>query len=133
MQIVRDVHRKGVLDRPVEEEEPPGEGDQTEQAVSAKRPKAGLDGTGIGRRRRLRGLGMRPPGPESEECERRCIEREQPCRRDPSKEHPGECRSDDRREPHLCAGERVRRQTPVVSSELSDTTTKPRNVARSTQ
>jgi hypothetical protein len=76
VQIVRDVDGKGVLDRPIEKEEQPGEDDQAEQVVTAQEAEAGFCCLRVDRLRGRRGCGVRAPGLGAEEGERGGVKRE---------------------------------------------------------
>ena len=69
VQVVRDVDREGVFDRPVEEEEQPGECDQTEQVVTAEEPEAGFGRSRLDRLFVRRSGGVRAPRLGAEERE----------------------------------------------------------------
>ena len=80
VQVVRDVDRQRILDRPVEEEEQPREGDQPEQVAPAEEAEARFGCVRVDRLLGRRSCGVRSPCLHAEERERCGVEGEQPPR-----------------------------------------------------
>jgi hypothetical protein len=69
VQVVGDVDRQRILDRPIEEEEQPGQDDQTEQVGPARESESRVGSPGVERLLGRRNRRVRAPGLNAEEGE----------------------------------------------------------------